>query len=309
MTSKPQKAFLPPKALLILKHLHRRTLLSVTEKSSYNNLTKGYQGEQKLHDILTHNLSPQYLILNDLLINCDNTEFQIDTLLIGKNTIYHLEVKNYTGDFYLEQDNFYSALSRNEIRNPLHQLKRSELLLGRFLKQKNHAFTIESYVIFINPEFQLYQATLNSPIIFPSQINRFIEKLNTQSFQQTSLQHSLAKALIGSCIDVSTHERLPIYEYDKLKKGIICMSCGNFLKSLTSNKLICPKCSFPEDIDEAVKRSIQEFNILFPEEKITTSRIQDWCAIINSKKTIRRVLKKHLISVNKYRHTYYIFPK
>src|SRR5690625_1679348 len=185
----------PPMELHILHLLYSRMNLSASERRQYENLHKGYKGEQKLHDLLHKQLSPDYLVVNDLLLKSNNTEFQIDTLLIGQNKIYPLEVKNYEGDFYIQKDNWYSVSSGNEIRNPLHQLKRSELLLQKFLQHIEVDFSIEPYLIFINPEFYLYQATLDLPIIFPTQVNRFIQQLNTISFNQTGHQQDLAKHL------------------------------------------------------------------------------------------------------------------
>lgn len=298
---------LPPLELAILEKLNPRMSLSTVDKQQYTNLCKGYDGEEQIYHKLDSQLSKQYLILYDLLLRFNNTEFQIDILIIGSHTVYPLEIKNYTGDFYIKQNNWYAASSKSEIRNPLHQVKRSELLLRQFLNKKYHTFSIQPHLIFINPEFFLYHAPLNSKIVFPTQIKRFITTLNAITFQPSSSQKSLANFLSENQLTKSIHQRLPDYKYNNLKKGIICKKCRQYMTYLNPAKLICKSCDTYEAIDIAIKRSVIDFATLFPKKKITTNQIQDWCQIINSKKTIRRVLKKFLTPINKGRHTYYVF--
>lgn len=302
MTSPPL-----PRELKILKYIHPRMNLSGTQQSSFHRLRKGYEGEQIFINMLEKSLATNYLIINDCLLKINNTEFQVDTLLIGQNTIYLLEIKNFEGDFYIQNSNWYSASYNTEIRNPLHQLKRSELLLQEFLRRQGFKFSIESYIIFINPEFYLYEAPLGIPTIFPTQINRFIKKLNSISFHQSVLHKDLAKALKKYNLSRSAFERLPKYKYENLNKGIVCKSCSHYLKTFNYMELICNECNSLENTEVAVKRSIIEFTTLFPNKKITTNIIHEWCRVIKSKKTIRRILKKHLSPVGTGRHTYYIF--
>lgn len=66
-------------------------------------------------------LTNDWLIVKDLLLESNNTVFQVDTLLISPETVYLFEVKNYEGDFYIESDRWYT-ISKTEINNPLLQL-------------------------------------------------------------------------------------------------------------------------------------------------------------------------------------------
>ncbi|WP_442874236.1 hypothetical protein [Cytobacillus sp. NCCP-133] len=76
----------------------------------------------------------------------------------------------------IEQDRSYTA-TINEVKNPLLQLQRSESLLRRLLQELGYKSPLKAFIIFINPEFHLYQATKNLPAIFPAQINRFMDKI------------------------------------------------------------------------------------------------------------------------------------
>ncbi|WP_204668177.1 nuclease-related domain-containing protein [Gracilibacillus alcaliphilus] len=77
--------------------------------------------------------SDRFPIINDLLLKWQDSYFQIDTLLLTNDTIYLFELKNYTGQFYFDQDRFCN-LQRNEIGNPIIQCNRTFSLFRRFLQ-------------------------------------------------------------------------------------------------------------------------------------------------------------------------------
>src|SRR5690625_3031033 len=88
-----------PFELGVLESLHRRKGLPTEEKRNYYNLAKGYEGELAF-DQLTKQLDCECLILNDLLLNANNTSFQIDSFIVTLGTFYVSEVKNFDGDYY-----------------------------------------------------------------------------------------------------------------------------------------------------------------------------------------------------------------
>lgn len=299
----------PTLQLQLLDLLSSRRRLSLHEQKDFEKLTKGFDGEHQFHTILQDNLSSHCITLYDLLLKSYETEFQLDTLLISTNTIYLFEVKNYHGDFYFENDKWYFKSSKKEIRNPLLQLKRSESLLRELLHHTSFNFSIQPYLIFINPTFTLYQAPIHLPAIFPTQILTFIRKLNQQITSQTNKQKSLAHFFIDQHIPQSSFEKLPTYTYSTLKKGIRCKQCHAFLSTYHYQNIVCNQCHTMEKLDLAIMRNITEFTKLFPNEKITTNIIHDWCAIIKSKKTIRRILKQNFTKIGTRNHTHYVRKK
>src|SRR5699024_3700086 len=210
----------PPVELQILENLNVRMNLSTDDQLTYKNLKKGYLGELKFARMLEKTLSKPPLLLYDLSLQLNNSKFQIDCLPIFNNKIFLLEIKNFEGDFYFHNDNWYVVETRKEIRSPLMQLKRSELLLKELLQKHGYKMLqVESYVIFVNQDFTLYQAPINSSIILPTQVNRFIKKLNNQSVPFNAQQTKLAKQLTDLHLTDSTHTNLPEYSYENLRKG------------------------------------------------------------------------------------------
>lgn len=299
----------PPLELTLLNDLLPRMNASTAQKKRWSNVQKGHCGESHLYQLLRKELPPQYLLLSDLLLEHQHTKFQIDLLLISKNDVFLLEVKNYKGNYVIQNDNWYTTSSQVEISNPLHQLKRSELLLRQLLEKTSFRFSIKPYLVFVNPTFQLYQAPLDAPIIFRTQLNQFINQLQATSFEQTPLQRKLANYLTSKQLSQSPRGRLPDYDFASLRKGIVCGECSAFVEVYNRIKVICRSCQKQESINAAVNRSVIEFNLLFPDEKITVPTIYKWCSIIQSQKTIRRILKKyyHQVGVNNWTH--YVFKE
>ncbi|MBS4189954.1 NERD domain-containing protein [Bacillus sp. FJAT-49705] len=294
--------------LMILRSLSIRMNLSEKERSNFLNLEKGFIGEQQFDKWFETNFSNEGLILNDLLLESNNTIFQIDSLLITSDVVYLLEIKNYEGDFYTDGD-IWSTLSGNEIKNPLLQLKRSESLFRRLLQNFGYNISAEANLIFINPEFFLYQAPLNPSIIFPSQLNRFMDKLNKKSTNIKDRHLKLAKHLVSIQLKNSPYTRLPDYSYDQLEKGIICGGCNTFVTTINKEMVVCNECGYKEDITAAVLRGVMEFRLLFPNQKITTNGIHNWCKIIQSKKTIRRILSRNFQLEGHAKSSYFVNRK
>src|SRR5690625_847927 len=251
--------------LQMFHYLHPRWKLSASSLRTYENLQKGYLGEKKFYQNLKRLLSSHCIVLFDLLLESNGTTFQIDCLLIFQNTIYLLEIKNYEGDFYLHEGKWYSLATRKEIRSTLHQLDRSEFLLRQILQRHGYHFSVKPYVVFVNESFTLYEASLQMPVVFPTQLHRFIEKFNRSPSNLTAQHEKLASQLVKNTIDESVFQQLPEYEFRGLKKGITCNRCHSFMEMVGNKKVNCNNCGDEEGVDSAVIRSAVEYSLLFPE--------------------------------------------
>jgi hypothetical protein len=281
--------------------------LSEKEGKHYSSMVKGFKGEQQC-DLLLESLPKDWLMIHDLLFEFNHSLFQIDTILFDQETLYLLDVKNYEGDYYIKGDKWYPISSNRDIKNPLHQLDRAENLLRQLLQELNFKIPIEPYLIFINPEFHLYQSPQNPSIIYPAQLNRFLKKLKMKNVKLTDRNLKLAEELVNRNIIELPYKRLPPYSYNQQKKGITCPNCCSFIHDFNGDTLLCSQCDYIEDVETAVLRSVKEFILLFPERKITTNAIHEWCKIITSKKTIRRILSKNLKHIGHSQTSHYVFP-
>ncbi|MBY0148076.1 nuclease-related domain-containing protein [Neobacillus niacini] len=290
-----------PLGLVLTHFLNARMKLTEDEQKHYWTIKKGYEGEVR-SDTWLKNLTDSWLVLHDLLLEYNQSIFQIDTLIIAYEKVYILDVKNFEGDYAVKDDKWYNPAGVLQ-KNPLHQLERCETLLNKLLLELGYPYTIESYLIFNNPEFHLYIPTIHSAIIFPTQLNRFLKRLNSKPVPLSKKHYQLAKQLESLHKIESPYPRLPSYTFEELRKGVICHNCKAFL---TDGTLICKKCGCIEDAEAAILRSLNEFRLLFPDNKITVDTIYDWCGSIKSKKVIRRVLSKNFVLLDKARASHYV---
>ncbi|MFD1852121.1 nuclease-related domain-containing protein [Oceanobacillus bengalensis] len=297
------KARTKPHDLIVLELLTPRMNLTTKDKHHYYNLKKGYEGEL-LFDSLTEKLQCECFILNDLLLEANNSTFQIDSLIITAGKIFFYEVKNHEGDYYLESDKLFKR-PKLEVTNPLHQLSRSESLLSQLLLSLGYKLPIDASVVFINSKFTLYQAPLDKPIIFPTQVKSYLSNLNATPSKLTTTNRRLADQLISMHITDSPYSKIPTYDYHQLRKGIICPICQSYSVSVVKRRCICGECGHFEPVTNAVLRSVKEFKILFPNEKITSNIVYDWCQVVESKKSISHVLSTNYKKIGDHRWSYY----
>ncbi|WP_240190051.1 nuclease-related domain-containing protein [Bacillus sp. P14.5] len=275
------------KELMIYRAVHFRKSLNREEEKHFFNIEKGFLGEQHFDEWLQPVLNDK-ILLPDMQFMKNSNFSQIDTILLTSQLNYIFEVKNYEGDFILEGD----SLNRTDgidVKNPLLQMKRNEPLVRNVLQNLGNNTPIVSIAVFVNPQFHLYNAPQNLPIIYPAQLPRFIEKINQKPSHLNKTQIDLAKKLVSRTLAENPYERLPLYKYEELKKGIVCPYCGWFYRSY-SRMLKCESCNRKEDSLAAVLRSLEEFRLLFPERRLSLSQAFDWCGIIKDKKTVRKIL-------------------
>lgn len=290
--------------LLTLEELHPRMEFSKEEEQHFLHLQKGFEGEVLFDQHLEH-VSSDCLILRDLLFKINGRIIQIDTLPIFHDTIYLFEVKNFEGNHYYDDGKIYK-FPNYEINNPLHQLERHEHYFKQLLKQLGYQFELKAYVVFVNPTFTLYQAPLNKPFIFPTQIQSILHRLNTHSEKLNRKHKALADKLLSLTLDDSPFKEVPDYDYNSLQKGIICKQCRGLSISVVGKNCLCGDCGKMENVEEAVLRSVKGFRLLFPEEKLTTKRIVEWCGGLLPRKTIKRILEKNFKKIPLNRWTYFI---
>lgn len=302
MLNKPSKS-LSHKQLEFLK---KRVALTFDQQKMYNRLTAGFQGETYFFNFLKNNLDREPIKLYDLRFKVDNSECQIDCLLIFQEECVLIEIKNYQGDFYFKNDGVYLLPSHEKIKSPFSQLERSELLLKTLLKQENIPLKIRSFIAFVHPEFHLYGAPMNNKVIFPTQMKRFVQSLNNIRCTLNKNHFKFEKLMHARHLEYSSYESQVEYDYDELQKGVMCEKCEGNLKLIKRQKMQCVSCEKIESTKSVVIRMTKEFHILFPNRKITVSAIYEWTEGKYSIYILRKILSESFVVKNKGKKTYYV---
>ncbi|WP_170840883.1 nuclease-related domain-containing protein [Salibacterium halotolerans] len=253
------------------------------------NIEKGLEGEIYF-DSQLQALPDESVILCDLLFEINNTHFQIDTLLLSHDVVHLFEVKNYEGDFMIENEVWYTTTGY-EIKNPLLQLQRNQSLLRQLFQKYRISLPVKASLVFTNPDFYVYQASYDLPIIFPHQIEPFVSQWKHDPVQFSHESHRAAEKLQALHIEMSPFRQFPAFTRRQLQNGIRCRACSAFLK-LPQRTLICPACGRAESLEKGVIRNAEEWKLLFPEEPLTTRGVHEWCGLDIDKKRIKRILSK-----------------
>lgn len=199
---------------------------------------------------------------------------------------------------------FYLKL---KLKNPLLQLERSESALRRLCKQIDYSSNIDGRLVFINPEFHLFNAPIHLPIIYPTQLIRYMTEVKSHTLKLSSKQFKLAEKLLDLHVKQNPYSQVPSYKYNDLRKGVICPECGFlYAEKKETHILKCQKCNCTETVESAVLRSIEQLLLLFPDVKLTKHLLWDWCKIVNSRKVIQKILLKHFIPIGSGKALHYI---
>ncbi|ULT55931.1 NERD domain-containing protein [Neobacillus drentensis] len=302
MAYKPRTA---PEDLKVLRILNNRLALTAEQHKYYLYKEKGFEGEVRF-DLLTEQLQSDCLILNDLYLEVNNTSFQLDSSIIFQHIFYFFEIKNLEGDYCYREERFETNFGKI-IKNPLDQIKRSSSLLLQLFQKLGFSQSIEAYVVFVNPEFFLYQAPMDKPIIYPPQLKALMKKLDNTPSKLTNRHKQMADKLISlhQVQSPYSNAKIPTYEYNQIRKDITCSVCHSFSCSIARGNVICVDCGHVESVESAVLRCVEEIRILFPNMRITTNVVFEWCGIIDSKKVVRRILKKNFKSIGERNLRYF----
>ena len=288
--------------LRIYEILASRMRLDKEDYYYYLNLKKGYEGECRF-DGLTEKLGAKCIILNDLQLEIRRSSLQIDALLICEGKIVLYEIKNYGGVHHWGPEEFMKQ-SGTTLENPSLQLTKTKVRLRKLLKSLGYSMEIEAFIVYVNPEFSIWGAPYEGDSILPGQISEHFRELQNMKPVTNPELEKLAQALV-ECHDPEYPSKLIKYEYEKMNKGIICPTCGLLVHNFCGRSHMCESCGKKMIIQKAISNSISDFHTLFPNEKLTTKRLADWCGTEDTNR-VYKVLKREYQAAGSESCRYYI---
>ena len=294
-----------PKHLEVYEMLDSLWALSKDNQNYLSNLRKGYEGEIYV-DSLFNQLNCPHIYLPDRLLKTNRKTFQLDSILITGKGVYLYEIKNYKGEYIFEDHAIKHYVTGKTIFKPSTQLETAETYFKIFLEEYRFNFPVYTNVLFINPEFTLYQMSPRQNIVMPSMMNKHLKELNKIKTPLNASHKRLGQVLNERHITENVYADIPEYTYESLPKGPTCLKCQSFKMKIVERSTLCEECGFKEKNTCVILRKIKEFKILFPKEKINTQTIFDWGGKIYLKQTIRKVLIKNYQEMGCGRGTYYI---
>lgn len=119
----------------------------------------GRRGEEVAEDIIRSVLHEDDTLLTNIELSYDGNRTEIDNIVINRNGVFLIEVKNYVGDLEGDIDDYnwkkYKVTPGGEIyvktvKNPIQQVKRQIYIVSSVLKAKRIKVWIEGYVILLH---------------------------------------------------------------------------------------------------------------------------------------------------------------
>ncbi|WP_414048773.1 nuclease-related domain-containing protein [Macrococcus animalis] len=181
----------------------------------------GYEGEDYFYRLL--NEVEGGLKLWDITLK-ESSKAQFDFLVIGDGTVYHFDVKNYSGN-YTYIDGLFKKDNGSVDQTIMTQLKRADLILSQLLIRKGFGYQHVSRIVFVNDKFNLKNFNGDNCIKFASQIPSIINYLK-QLGPPTDEDYRLARALIEA--NVLHDRRFVYYDYKRMRKGYRCPNCKRY---------------------------------------------------------------------------------
>ena len=116
----------------------------------------GDYGEYIATNIIKEALNKDDYLLTNIKISYNDKPTELDNVVINKYGVFIIEVKNYKGILYGEEEDYnwkkykddgYGNIFVKEVRNPIKQVKRQVYILAKYLDEYN--VWVKGYVLFI----------------------------------------------------------------------------------------------------------------------------------------------------------------
>lgn len=214
-------------------------------------LEAGFSGESKVDHYLQKIYAPELPIIltNVELTLSTNYSFQIDTLLITRQTVFILEVKNIKGKLFFKSNphHLLREIDGEEtiMECPITQLNIAKDNLSIWLAQRGIEVNISGIVVLANNQAIVKEAPSNSPITYIKRLAIILREIN----QMPPIYNVQDVQMIAKLIQANqtSYRVYPLCNYFKidpnlLKKGQLCSLCNQTLIYRNHKTHYCIKC-------------------------------------------------------------------
>lgn len=201
-------------------------------------LEAGYSGERKVDQYLQKiNLPDSSIILTNVeLALSSNHSFQIDTLLITKQTIFILEIKNIKGNLYFKSNPHHLLREVDGVETimdcPLTQLEIAKENLSLWLLQRGIDMNVSGIVVLANNQCIVKEVPRNARLTYMKRLAVILGKINqmTAVYQTKEIQ-TVATLIKQNQVAYNIYPLCNYFRIDPatLKKGQLCSKCHQIL--------------------------------------------------------------------------------
>lgn len=119
----------------------------------------GRRGEVIVSNAIRSILSDEDILLTNIGISFKGKTAELDNVIINKYGVFIIEVKNYKGRIYGEEDDYewekykddgYGNVFKKNVKNPIRQVKRQIYILAKYLDYNGEKVWINGYAFLVN---------------------------------------------------------------------------------------------------------------------------------------------------------------
>jgi hypothetical protein len=148
----------------------------------YQVFNGGWKGEKQVVNILTHNLSDDYYLTNDLYLQGGGGD--IDHVVLAPAGVFVLETKNWSGNINVNGDEWHRDRNRAAGSSPSNQVKRNTQKIRNILDHSpnlsNLSVYVEGIVVIASKNAQLHLNNPTVPILVSQEVPNYIKSRGAQ---------------------------------------------------------------------------------------------------------------------------------
>lgn len=288
--------------LLYLLALERRSILTSNDARKLKTLKRGYEGEvlfDRIFDDVGHS---SVLVFRDIYLKIGDSVAQYDTLILSDEEIVLNEIKNFSGLYRFENDE-WTVNGKRLPDDAMVQVKRAEGKLIRLLSHGRLDIDVKSRLVFPNVEFRLStdNQKLRQLVVMRSELKDYF--YGFKNLYASSQAEALAKLIERHIVEDPFFNRSAIFE--RLRKGAYCGNCYSFELEDRHFHFKCVRCGYLETKESQVLRACCDYKALFRDKKITKRNIYNLLDGQVSLRTIYRMLNKYGTKIGNAKNSYY----
>jgi len=210
--------------LQYLEALYFRNGLTLEEEKEYQKLLQGYQGEVQLDKLCQFFSISKEQMMDDITLSLFKNVTQIDKIIVSRNVLYLIDVKNYQGNYRYEHQRW--TLDGNILSNNIfEQLRRAVRIVQQILNQSGIKLLVKGVLVFMNPNSKIEVIdSIDEIVLDVTQIPQWLMSLQLHT-NSISWKDLLKKYQIPNYRTTLTSSS---ELFNKLTKGIRCINCGSF---------------------------------------------------------------------------------
>ncbi len=148
----------------------------------YQVFNGGWKGEKQVANLLTHNLSDDYYLLNDLYLQGGGGD--IDHVVLAPAGVFVLETKNWSGNITVNGDEWHRDRNHAAGSSPSNQVKRNTQKIRNILDHspnlRNLGVYVEGIVVIASKHAQLHLNNATVPILIAQELPNYIRNRGSQ---------------------------------------------------------------------------------------------------------------------------------